>query len=107
MKLNVMINDKFVLGKNKLLFGKDIIAKKPLTYVQGTIHLRRRQFFTTIRQQIWQIFDPSPPKHYRRLKWMVPMYAPLFSSPLLSAKLDSPVIKISERHSLKLKKPTL
>ena len=41
----------------------------------GTIHLRRqqifhdfwplppyrRQFFTTIRRQIWQIFDPSPP----------------------------------------------
>ena len=30
----------------------------------GTIHLRRRQ--------IWQIFDPSPPKACRRLKWMVP-----------------------------------
>ena len=29
----------------------------------------RRQFFTTIRQQIWQIFDPSPPKKCRRLKW--------------------------------------
>ena len=52
----------------------------------GTIHLRRlkifhdfrpltpygRQFFTTIRRQIWQIFDPSPPKQCRRLKWMVP-----------------------------------
>ena len=51
-----------------------------------TIHLRcrqifhdflplppyRRQFFTTIRRQIWQIFDPSPPKTCRRLKWMVP-----------------------------------
>ena len=43
----------------------------------GTIHLRRRQiftlfwplppyhrqFFTTIRRQIWQIFDPSPLKN--------------------------------------------
>ena len=52
----------------------------------GTIHLRRRQifhnfwplppygrqFFTTIRRQIWQIFDPSPPKQCRHLKWMVP-----------------------------------
>ena len=42
----------------------------------GTIHLRRRQFFTNfwplpsynrqffsvIRRQIWQIFDPSSPK---------------------------------------------
>ena len=51
-----------------------------------TIHLRRRQiftnfwplppyrrqFFSTIRRQIWQIFDPSPPKTCRRLKWMVP-----------------------------------
>ena len=35
------------------------------------------------------------------------MYAPLFSSPLLSSKLDSPVIKILERHSLKLKKSAL
>ena len=33
------------------------------------------------------------------------MYAPLFSCPLLSSKLDSPVIKILERHSLKLKNP--
>ena len=33
----------------------------------------RRQFFTTIRRQIWQIFDPSPPTKCRRLKWMVPM----------------------------------
>ena len=32
----------------------------------------RRQFFSTIRRQIWQIFDPSPPKACRRLKWMVP-----------------------------------
>ena len=31
-----------------------------------------RQFFTTIRRQIWPIFDPSPPKACRRLKWMVP-----------------------------------
>ena len=31
-----------------------------------------RQFFSTIRRQIWQIFDPSPPKTCRRLKWMVP-----------------------------------
>ena len=31
-----------------------------------------RQFFTTIRRQIWQIFDTSPPKQCRRLKWMVP-----------------------------------
>ena len=52
----------------------------------GTIHLRRwqfftlfwplppycRQFFSTIRRQIWQIFDPSPPSACRRLKWMVP-----------------------------------
>ena len=29
-------------------------------------------FFTTIRQHIWPIFDPSPPKRCRRLKWMVP-----------------------------------
>ena len=28
--------------------------------------------FSTIRRQIWQIFDPSPPKTCRRLKWMVP-----------------------------------
>ena len=54
----------------------------------GTIHLRRRQiftlfwplppyhrqFFSTIRRQIWQIFDPSPPRACRRLKWMVPMH---------------------------------
>ena len=32
----------------------------------------RRQFFSTIRRQIWQIFDPSPPRACRRLKWMVP-----------------------------------
>ena len=32
------------------------------------------------------------------------MYAPLFSCPLLSSKLNFPVIKILERHSLKLKK---
>ena len=31
-----------------------------------------RQFFTTIRRQIWPIFDPSPPKKCRRLKWMLP-----------------------------------
>ena len=50
-----------------------------------TIHLRRRQIFTnfwplppyrrqvfsTIHRQILQIFDPSPPKTCRRLKWMV------------------------------------
>ena len=29
-------------------------------------------FFTTICWQIWQIFDPSPPKNCQRLKWMVP-----------------------------------
>ena len=54
----------------------------------GTIHLRsryifhdfwslppyRRQFFTTIRWQIWQIFDPSLPKKCWRLKWMVPIW---------------------------------
>ena len=33
------------------------------------------------------------------------MCAPLFSCPLLSSKLDSPVIKILERHSLELKNP--
>ena len=33
--------------------------------------LPRRQFFTTIRRQIWQIFDPSPPKKCQHLKWMV------------------------------------
>ena len=46
----------------------------------GTIHLRRRQFFhdfwplppyrrqffTTIRRQIWQIFDPSPTEKCQR-----------------------------------------
>ena len=32
------------------------------------------------------------------------MDAPLFSCPLLSSKLDYPAIKISKRHSLKLKK---
>ena len=35
----------------------------------------RRHFFTTIRQQIWQIFDPSSlpqSKECQRLKWMVP-----------------------------------
>ena len=56
-------------------------------YYLGTLHLTRqqnfhdfwplppyrRQFFTTIRRQIWQIFDPSPPKKCRRLKWMVPL----------------------------------
>ena len=56
-----------------------------VTYL-GTIHLRRqqiftnfrplppyrRQFFSTIRWQICQIFDPSPLKTCRRLKWMVP-----------------------------------
>ena len=52
---------------------------------KGTIHLRcwqnfhdfwtlppyRRQFFITIRWQIWLIFDPFPPRKCRRLKWMV------------------------------------
>ena len=51
----------------------------------GTIHLRRRQIFkifdpyplrrqifTTICRQFWPIFDPSPQKNCRRLKWMVP-----------------------------------
>ena len=52
----------------------------------GTIHLGRRQIFTilnptpsrrqfstTIRLQIWPIFDPSPhPEKCRRLKRMVP-----------------------------------
>ena len=52
---------------------------------QGTIHFRRwqnfhdfwtlppyrRQFFITIRWQIWLIFDPFPPRKCRRLKWMV------------------------------------
>ena len=33
----------------------------------------RRQFFTTIRRQIWQTFDPSRPKKCWRLKWMVPI----------------------------------
>ena len=28
----------------------------------------RRQFFSTICRQIWQIFDPSPPRACRRLK---------------------------------------
>ena len=28
--------------------------------------------FSTIRRQIWQIFDPSPHTTCRRLKWMVP-----------------------------------
>ena len=60
----------------------------------GTIHLRRRQFFynfrplpplrrqffTTIRRQIWQIFNPSPPKKCRRLKWMVPYTHLLFEN---------------------------
>ena len=26
----------------------------------------------SIGRQIWQIFDPSPPKKCRRCKWMVP-----------------------------------
>ena len=34
-------------------------------------------------------------------------YAPLFSLPVLSSKLDSHVIKILDRHSLKLKKSAL
>ena len=33
------------------------------------------------------------------------MYATLISFPLLSSKFDSPVIKILERHSLKIKNP--
>ena len=32
----------------------------------------RWQIFTTIHRQIWQIFEPPPPKNCRRLKWMVP-----------------------------------
>ena len=49
----------------------------------GTIHLRRRQFFSTLRQQIWQIFDISPPKRCWRLKWMVPHSNPTRRSNIL------------------------
>ena len=31
-----------------------------------------QHFFTTIRRQIRQTSDPSPPKNCQRLKWMVP-----------------------------------
>ena len=31
----------------------------------------RRQFFSAIRRQIWQIFDPSPLKECQHLKWTV------------------------------------
>ena len=31
-------------------------------------------FFSIVCRQIWQIFDPSPPKVCRRLKWMVPYF---------------------------------
>ena len=47
----------------------------------------RRQFFITIRRQIWWIFDPSPPKTCRRLKWMVPNFANLIW-PLGTKMLD-------------------
>ena len=32
----------------------------------------RRQFFTTIRQQFWPIFDPFPPPNCRRCLWTAP-----------------------------------
>ena len=71
---------------NFITFDTIVLATCQGIKVWGTIHLRRRQnftnfwplppyrrqFFSTIRWQIWQIFDPSPPKTCRRLKWMVP-----------------------------------
>ena len=63
-------------------FGEHLISKKnldvlgcrlfPSKFKLGTIHSRcrqiftifdpsRRQFFTSIHWQIWQIFDPDPP----------------------------------------------
>ena len=46
------------------IVNKDGTARKNKLY--------RRQLYSTIRRQIWQIFDPSPPKTCRRFKWMVP-----------------------------------
>ena len=70
---------------------KSVCGKKSF----GTIHLRRQQFFhdflplplchrnffTTIRLQIWPIFDPSPPKKCQCLKWMFPLTSTGLYSP--------------------------
>ena len=59
----------------------------------------RRQFFSTIRRQIWQIFDPSPPKTCRRLKWMVPMHVTDHNSKFIKLEdvlpdtQENPVVK--------------
>ena len=54
-------------------FGTLLFSVLPMMIWQKKSHYHW-QFFTTIRQQIWQIFDPSPPKQCQRLKWMVPKF---------------------------------
>ena len=51
-------------GQPGLRFGNSIRRNGTL------IVWSKIEFFSTIRRQIWQIFDPSPPRACRRLKWI-------------------------------------
>ena len=70
----------------------------------------RQQYFTTIRRQIWQIFDPFPPKQCRRLKWIVPKSTLLLIGDveinganevvILSDTVDVCIQKLTIRHQI-------
>ena len=62
-----------VKNSQQFLIGTIRLRRRQIFHDFGPLPPYRRQFFTTIRRQIWQIFDPSPPNKCRRLKWMVPM----------------------------------
>ena len=66
----------------------------------------RRQVFTTIHRQIWQIFDPFPPKQCRRLKWIVPK-----STLLLIGDVEingaNEVVILSDTVDVCIQKPTI
>ena len=57
-------------GRECTPFTRPGTAPNPYPPTAGSFLLL--SFFATICQQIWQIFDSSPPKECRRLKWMVP-----------------------------------
>ena len=63
-----------MLGEQGGQVFEDQLRRRQIFTIFLPLPLYRRQFFTTIRRQIWQIFDPSPPKACRRLKWMVPYF---------------------------------
>ena len=72
------------------------------------INLKSSKFYNIHKAKVWgDVFygwslSIKSLIHSRVLELMG-TYATLFSCPLLSSKSDSPVIKILERHSLKLK----